>query len=71
MPFCWFMHCGKMHAKVWSMQPVAREMDCGWVMQEFHSFDVSEEDLLVSFKNWDSSGATSGLPRACVRTCAE
>jgi hypothetical protein len=65
MPFRWFMRCGKMYAKVWSLRPVARELDCGWVVQEFHSFDVPEEDFLVSFKNWDSSEATSGLPRAC------
>jgi len=65
MPFRWFMRCGKMHAKVWSLRAVTREMDCGWVIQDFHSFDISEEDLLVSFKNWDSSEATFGLPRAC------
>ncbi|KAG1784306.1 uncharacterized protein HD556DRAFT_1251521, partial [Suillus plorans] len=65
MPFRWFIRCKKMYARAWRLQPVAREMNCGWIVQQFQSFEVSEDDLLVSFKNWDSSGATSGLPRAC------
>ncbi|KAG1735951.1 uncharacterized protein EDB91DRAFT_1238171 [Suillus paluster] len=51
-----------MYTKAWSLQPVAHELDCGWVVENFHSFEVSEDDLLVSFKNWDLSKATSGLP---------
>ncbi|KAG1833237.1 hypothetical protein DFJ58DRAFT_719452 [Suillus subalutaceus] len=54
MPFCWFTRGRKMYTKAWSLRPVTREMDC-----------MLEDDLLVSFKNWSSSEATSGLPRAC------
>lgn len=64
IPFRWFTRGGKMYTKAWSLRPVTREMDCGWVVEDFNSFEVSEDDLLVSFKNWDSSEATSGLPRA-------
>ncbi|KAG1806360.1 uncharacterized protein HD556DRAFT_1428515 [Suillus plorans] len=64
IPFQWFICGGKMCTKAWSLQPVTRELDCGWVVEDFHSFEVSEDDLLVSFRNWDSSEATSGLPRA-------
>ncbi|KAG2035286.1 hypothetical protein BDR03DRAFT_812159, partial [Suillus americanus] len=65
MPFHWFVRRKKMYARAWRLRPVAREINCGWVVQQFQSFEVSEDDLLVSFKNWNSSGATSGLPRAC------
>ncbi|KAG1754450.1 hypothetical protein EDB19DRAFT_1892445 [Suillus lakei] len=64
IPFHWFTHGRKMYTKAWSLQPVTCEMDCGWVVEDFNSFEVSEDDLLVSFKNWDSSEATSGLPHA-------
>ncbi|KAG1773421.1 hypothetical protein EDD22DRAFT_998993 [Suillus occidentalis] len=64
IPFRWFTRGGKMYTKAWSLRPVTREVDCGWVVEDFNSFEVSEDDLLVSFKNWDSSEATSGLPRA-------
>ncbi|KAG2126284.1 hypothetical protein DEU56DRAFT_743067 [Suillus clintonianus] len=64
IPFRWFTRGGKMYTKAWSLRPVTHELDCGWVVEDFRSFEVSEDDLLVSFKNWDSSEATSGLPRA-------
>ncbi|KAG1784909.1 uncharacterized protein HD556DRAFT_1314704 [Suillus plorans] len=64
IPFRWFIRGGKMYTKAWSLRPVTRELDCGWVVEYFHSFEVSEDNLLVSFRNWDSSKATSGLPRA-------
>ncbi|KAG2126564.1 uncharacterized protein EDB93DRAFT_1243814 [Suillus bovinus] len=64
IPFRWFVCGGKMYTKAWSLWPVAHELDCGWVVEDFYSFEVSEDDLLVSFKNWDSSEATSGLPHA-------
>ncbi|KAG1749271.1 hypothetical protein EDB19DRAFT_1629684 [Suillus lakei] len=64
IPFRWFTRGGKMYTKAWSLRPVTREVDCGWVVEDFNSFEVLEDDLLVSFKNWDSSEATSGLPRA-------
>ncbi|KAG1847729.1 hypothetical protein F4604DRAFT_1883990 [Suillus subluteus] len=65
MPFRWFTRGRKMYTKTWSLRPVTREMDCGWVVEDFHSFEVSEDDLLVSFKNWSLSEATSGGPRGC------
>jgi hypothetical protein len=64
IPFRWFTRGRKMYTKAWPLRPVTREMDCGWVVEDFNSFEVSEDDLLVSFKNWDSSEETSGLPHA-------
>jgi hypothetical protein len=65
MPFCWFVHREKMYARAWQLWPVACEINCRWVVQQFQLFEVSEDDLLILFKNWNSSGATSGLPHAC------
>ncbi|KAG2050212.1 hypothetical protein BDR06DRAFT_1011386 [Suillus hirtellus] len=64
IPFRWFTRGRKMYTKAWSLWPVTRELDRGWVIEDFRSFEVSEDDLLVSFRNWDSSEATSGLPHA-------
>ena len=64
MPVHWF-HCGKsLFAKAWAMQPIAQESGSGWCVEEFNEFEVLSRDFLVSFKNWDASAATSGLPHA-------
>lgn len=64
MPTQWFTRNGDLYAKAWSLQPVSREFDSGWQVEEYDEFEVPETDFLVSFKNWEASGATSGLPRA-------
>lgn len=64
MPTRWFTRGNVLHARAWALQPVVRDLCCGWRVEEFEEFEVPETEFLVSFKNWNASGATSDLPPA-------
>lgn len=64
MPTRWFIHNKMIYAKAWSLHPVSREDHSGWRVDEFDEFEVRGSDFLVSFKNWQATAATDGLPCA-------
>ncbi|THH18949.1 hypothetical protein EUX98_g8870 [Antrodiella citrinella] len=72
MPVRWFKRCeirsGKkvdiLYAKAWLLGAAVSDTCSGWIVDEFDSIEVSQDDLLISFGVWQSSGSTQGLPPA-------
>ena len=67
MPVRWFIRDKKIFAQAWMMQAISREDGSGWIIEEYHQIEVSQDDFLVSFEAWDVSQSTSDLPHAsCI-----
>ncbi|KAI6007742.1 hypothetical protein F5J12DRAFT_921093 [Pisolithus orientalis] len=64
MPIRWFK-CGRLFfAKAWSLCAVVNDTGSGWIVEGHTEIEISERNLLVSFKNWNISQSTSVLPPA-------
>ncbi|KAI6028188.1 hypothetical protein EDC04DRAFT_2869143 [Pisolithus marmoratus] len=64
MPIRWFQHKGMFFAKAWSLRAVVNDTRCGWIVEGHREIEISEAELLVSFKNWGVSQSTFALPPA-------
>ncbi|KAL4078903.1 hypothetical protein V8B97DRAFT_2021242 [Scleroderma yunnanense] len=62
MPIRWFQCEGLFFAMAWPLQAAANDMGCGWIVEGYTEIEISQRDLLVSFKNWGISQSTSMLP---------
>lgn len=62
MPIRWFYREKKLFAKAWTMRAVSRELDSGWIVEEFNVIEVPQDHFLVSFSSWPFSNLTVGLP---------
>ncbi|KAI5998470.1 hypothetical protein EDC04DRAFT_2976335 [Pisolithus marmoratus] len=60
----WFQHKGMFFAKAWSLRAVVNDTRCGWIVEGHREIEISEAELLVSFKNWGVSKSTFALPPA-------
>ncbi|KAI5992358.1 hypothetical protein F5J12DRAFT_726969, partial [Pisolithus orientalis] len=64
MPIRWFKCGGLFFAKAWSLRAVVNDTGSGWIVEGHTEIEISERNLLVSFKNWNISQSTSVLPPA-------
>jgi hypothetical protein len=64
MPMKWFIHRKSLIAIAWTLRAVVHDLKSGWIIEQFRSIEVEQDQFLVLLKNWESSGATSGLPYA-------
>ncbi|KAI5996522.1 hypothetical protein F5J12DRAFT_907093 [Pisolithus orientalis] len=64
MPIRWFKCGGLFFAKAWSLHAVVNDTGSGWIVEGHTEIEISERNLLVSFKNWNISQSTSVLPPA-------
>ncbi|KAI5988940.1 hypothetical protein F5J12DRAFT_922889 [Pisolithus orientalis] len=64
MPIRWFKCGGLFFAKAWSLHAVVNDTGSGWIVGGHTEIEISERNLLVSFKNWNISQSTSVLPPA-------
>ncbi|KAG6835923.1 hypothetical protein H0H93_013288 [Arthromyces matolae] len=60
VPYEWFRRQGKIQAMAWSMS-VDTETS-GWIVDETSTFEISEDEFLLSFKTWGSSTITKNYP---------
>lgn len=64
MPIRWFQRGGLFFAMAWPLQAAANDIGSGWIVEGYTEIEISQRDLLVSFKNWGISQSTSMLPPA-------
>lgn len=60
MPYEWFYRDEKLHASVWMM----RAFENSWIVEEYNSAVLSQDDFLVNFVDWDSSYLSKSCPKA-------
>ena len=64
MPTRWFQCKGIFIAKAWPLRAVVNDTGCGWIVEGHKEIEISQAELLVSFKNWRISQSTSALSPA-------
>ena len=64
MPIRWFQHKELFFAKAWPLRAVVNDTGCGWIVEGHREIEISQAELLVSFKNWRVSQSTCALPPA-------
>jgi hypothetical protein len=65
MPYEWFLRDGHLNARVWALHAI-RQPESGWVVEEFHTYEVSEEHFSLGFGSWGLSSQTEHLPTCTV-----
>jgi hypothetical protein len=59
IPYCWFV-CGKsIIAHTWPLRPIH---GVGWIIEEFGTILVSQDELLAPFGSWAISHLADSLP---------
>ncbi|KAJ3932436.1 MAG: hypothetical protein NXY57DRAFT_894227, partial [Lentinula lateritia] len=74
MPSRWFIQNKRVFAKAWPMKVVDTETyGRGWAVQTFSAFEISESDLLLAFKQFQTSYRDLGQisPSSIVGMCFE
>ena len=64
IPIRWFCREKLFFAKAWPLRAVVNDTGSGWIVEGHTEIEISQKDLLVSFKNWRISESTSVLPPA-------
>ena len=64
IPIRWFCRGNLFFAKAWPLQAIVNDTGSGWIVEGHTEIEISQMDLLVSFKNWRISESTSVLPPA-------
>ncbi|KAJ3853984.1 hypothetical protein EV368DRAFT_73145 [Lentinula lateritia] len=72
MPSRWFVRNKKVFAKAWPMRVVdIEDHGCGWAVQTFSEIEISESDLLLTFKQFQASYASLALMNPCLVVAEE
>ena len=67
IPYRWFVHGNSIMAHAWPLCATQLNNGTGWVVEEFETVFVSQDELLVPFGLWATSDLAGGLPDAtCI-----
>ncbi|KAH9023715.1 hypothetical protein EDB85DRAFT_1849591, partial [Lactarius pseudohatsudake] len=66
MPYRWFLRGDSILANAWPLRAGDR---AGWVVEEYTTIVVPQDEFLIPFNTWDSSQFASGLPSARNTQC--
>ncbi|KAI9434849.1 hypothetical protein H4582DRAFT_1818227 [Lactarius indigo] len=64
MPYHWFLCGDSILAKAWPLCTVGQGDRSGWVVEEYMTIIIPQDEFLILFNTWDSSQFASGLPSA-------
>jgi hypothetical protein len=64
MPYRWFVCGGSITAHAWPLCSVQHGDSTGWIVEEFETITISQDELLVPFGLWATSHLADGLPDA-------
>ncbi|KAI9442451.1 hypothetical protein H4582DRAFT_1809218 [Lactarius indigo] len=64
MPYRWFLRGDSILAKAWPLCAVGQGDRSGWVVEEYTTIVIPQDEFLIPFNTWDSSQFASGLPSA-------
>ena len=64
MPHGWFIHSNSILAHTWPLHLVRSVDKTGWVVEEYTTIIILENEFFILFSTWDSSHFASGLPSA-------
>jgi len=64
MPYRWFIRGNHIVARAWPLRASNHGDGTGWIVDEFQTIVVSQDDFLVPFGAWATSHLTRHLPSA-------
>jgi hypothetical protein len=64
MPYRWFIRGNLIVARAWPLRAFDHGNGVGWIVEEFRTIDVTQDDFLVPFGAWETTHLTTGLPSA-------
>jgi hypothetical protein len=62
MPYRWFRRGGSIMARAWPLRAVSHHNNSGWIIEEFNTVFVSQDELFVPLGSWGAGRLTHPLP---------
>ena len=67
IPYRWFVRGKSIIACAWPLRPIQLGNGAGWIVEEFETIFVSQDELLVPFRLWVTNNLADNLPNAtCI-----